>query len=181
MAIAEAYAEGYLPASLPGTTFRFDLHLHSSAGRYICGEETALINALKGKRATPRAKPPLSTDGRLNNHGGAERRDPLQHASYRQSWRCLVSQPESYSGRRHKDLWCQWSRHQPWMVGTPARHHGACEILERYAGGMSNGVRFRGLLPGGISTAFLIEEHLDLPLDFSSIPAPDWPVSGPGP
>ncbi|HBH80754.1 MAG TPA: NADH-quinone oxidoreductase subunit F, partial [Nitrospira sp.] len=58
-AIAEAYAEGYLGKPLPGTTFRFDLHLHSSAGRYICGEETALINALEGKRAVPRAKPPF--------------------------------------------------------------------------------------------------------------------------
>ncbi|HEY5932842.1 MAG TPA: NADH-quinone oxidoreductase subunit F, partial [Nitrospira sp.] len=58
-AIAEAYAEGYLGKPLPGTTFRFDLHLHASAGRYICGEETALINALEGKRAVPRAKPPF--------------------------------------------------------------------------------------------------------------------------
>ena len=50
-------------------------------------------------------------------------------------------------------------------LGTTAR-----ELLERYAGGMADGVRFRGLLPGGISTAFMTEEHLDLPMDFSSIP-----------
>jgi NADH-quinone oxidoreductase subunit F len=58
-AIAEAYGAGYLGKPLPGTGFRFDLHLHASAGRYICGEETALINALEGKRAVPRAKPPF--------------------------------------------------------------------------------------------------------------------------
>jgi len=57
-AIAEAYDAGYLGRNILGTGYSLYLPLHISAGRYICGEETALLNALEGKRATPRSKPP---------------------------------------------------------------------------------------------------------------------------
>lgn len=58
-AIAEAYDKGYLGKNILNTGFDLDIILHTSAGRYICGEETALLNALEGKRANPRAKPPF--------------------------------------------------------------------------------------------------------------------------
>ncbi len=58
-AIAEARDAGYLGANVRGSPWSFDLFVHTSAGRYICGEETALINALEGRRANPRAKPPF--------------------------------------------------------------------------------------------------------------------------
>ncbi len=58
-AIAEAYEAGYLGKNILGTGYDLDLYLHSSAGRYICGEETALINSLEGKRGIPRTKPPF--------------------------------------------------------------------------------------------------------------------------
>ena len=58
-AIAEATGNNYLGNGVLGTGYNLDLRVHSSAGRYICGEETALLNALEGKRATPRAKPPF--------------------------------------------------------------------------------------------------------------------------
>jgi NADH-quinone oxidoreductase subunit F len=58
-ALAEAYKAGYLGRNLFKSDYSFDLYLHTSIGRYICGEETALINALEGKRANPRAKPPF--------------------------------------------------------------------------------------------------------------------------
>ena len=58
-AIAEAYRRGYLGQNIFGSGYSLELHLHVSAGRYICGEETALLNALEGKRANPRSKPPL--------------------------------------------------------------------------------------------------------------------------
>ncbi len=58
-AISEAYARGYLGKNILGSGYSVDLHLHVSAGRYICGEETALLNALEGKRAHPRTKPPF--------------------------------------------------------------------------------------------------------------------------
>ena len=58
-AIAEAYDAGYLGKNILGSGFSLEMHLHVSAGRYMCGEETGLLNALEGKRANPRAKPPF--------------------------------------------------------------------------------------------------------------------------
>src|SRR5690606_19875885 len=58
-AIHEAYAAGYLGKNILGSGFDLDMHLHTGVGRYMCGEETALLNSLEGKRATPRAKPPF--------------------------------------------------------------------------------------------------------------------------
>src|SRR5512142_205857 len=58
-AIAEAYAAGYLGKNILDTGWSLDLHLHISAGRYMCGEETGLLNALEGRRANPRSKPPF--------------------------------------------------------------------------------------------------------------------------
>ena len=58
-ALGEAYGAGYLGRAIAGSRFDLDVRLHTSAGRYICGEETALLNALEGKRAIPRTKPPF--------------------------------------------------------------------------------------------------------------------------
>jgi len=58
-ALAEARERGYIGQNILGSGYSFELHLHISAGRYICGEETALLNALEGKRAHPRTKPPF--------------------------------------------------------------------------------------------------------------------------
>src|ERR1044072_9685118 len=58
-AIAEAYAKNYLGQNICGSGYSLEMYLHVSAGRYMCGEETALLNALEGKRATPRSKPPF--------------------------------------------------------------------------------------------------------------------------
>ena len=57
-ALAEAHTAGYLGRNLLGSGVNLEIHLHTGAGRYMCGEETGLLNALEGKRAIPRAKPP---------------------------------------------------------------------------------------------------------------------------
>ena len=170
-AIAEAYAAGYLGKPLPGTGFRFDLHLHASAGRYICGEETALINALEGKRAVPRAKPPFpQTVGLWGKPTVVQNVETLYNIPHivnqGSDWYHRLSRTQDggtkiygISGRVANPGWWELP------LGTTAR-----EVLEQHAGGMADGVSFRGLLPGGISTALMTEEHLDLPLDFSSIP-----------
>src|SRR6185369_693023 len=59
LSIAEAKRAGFLGKNILNSCFSLELHLHQSAGRYICGEETALINALEGIRANPRVKPPF--------------------------------------------------------------------------------------------------------------------------
>ncbi|NDD91472.1 NADH-quinone oxidoreductase subunit F, partial [bacterium] len=58
-AINEAYSKGYLGKNILGSGFNFDLTVHRGAGAYICGEETALLNSLEGKRGEPRVKPPF--------------------------------------------------------------------------------------------------------------------------
>ena len=58
-AIEEAYRQGYLGQNILGSGYSLEMRLHVSAGRYICGEETALLNALEGKRGIPRSKPPF--------------------------------------------------------------------------------------------------------------------------
>jgi NADH-quinone oxidoreductase subunit F len=58
-AIAEAYANGWLGKNILGTDYSLDLYVHPGAGAYICGEETALLESLEGKRGNPRIKPPF--------------------------------------------------------------------------------------------------------------------------
>src|ERR1035437_3348423 len=67
-AIEEAYSAGFLGNNILGTGFNLDMYVHSSAGRYICGEETSLLNSLEGKRAIPRAKPPYPASIGLFGH-----------------------------------------------------------------------------------------------------------------
>ena len=66
-AIAEAYAKGFLGNNILGTGYSLDLHVHPGAGAYICGEETALIESLEGKRGNPRIKPPFPAIAGLYN------------------------------------------------------------------------------------------------------------------
>lgn len=169
-AIAEAYDAGYLGKDILGSGYNFDLELHTSAGRYMCGEETGLLNSLEGKRATPRAKPPFPQTSGLwgkpsivNNvetlcnvphilNNGAEWFRSLSHTS--------DGGTKLYGASgKVKDPGC-WEL----PMGTTLR-----EILEEHAGGMRDGFKFRGALPGGASTDFLVEEHLDVKMDFNGV------------
>ncbi|MBI2893341.1 MAG: NADH-quinone oxidoreductase subunit NuoF [Deltaproteobacteria bacterium] len=168
-AIAEAREAGYVGDVL-GSGFRLDLRLHVSAGRYMCGEETALLNALEGKRAVPRAKPPFPQVsglwGRPTVVNNVETLCCVPHIVDKGAewFRKLGRGPDAgtklygASGKvRRPGLW-------ELPMGTTLR-----EVLEEHAGGMREGLRFRGALPGGASTDFLVEEHLDVPLDFESV------------
>ncbi len=169
-AIGEAYARGYLGPDILGSGYRLEMHVHTSAGRYLCGEETALLNALEGKRAIPRAKPPFPQAaglwGKPTVVNNVETLCNVPHivargpAWYRGLGRTRDAGTKIYgaSGKvRRPGAW-------ELPMGTPIR-----EILEEHAGGMRPGHAFRGLLPGGASTDFLVAEHLDLPMDFDSI------------
>lgn len=169
-ALAEAYAGGYLGRDILGSGYSFDLYLHPSAGRYICGEETALLNALEGKRANPRARPPYPQVsglwGKPTIVNNVETLCNVPHIiTHGVDWYRGLSRSNDggtklygVSGKvRRPGLW-------ELPMGTTIR-----EILEEHAGGMREGVRFRGLLPGGASTDFLVAEHLDVPMDFDSV------------
>ena len=171
-AIDDAYAKGYLGKNIFGTGFDFDLRIHRSAGRYICGEETALLNALEGKRAQPRQKPPFPPAsgawGRPTIVNNVETfcNVPAILRNGAQWYQDLGIGDDAgtklygVSGRvNNPGLW-------ELPIGTPIR-----EIVEQHAGGMRDGYQLRGLLPGGASTDFLVEQHFDLAMDYGTIQA----------
>ena len=171
-ALAEARATGYLGRNILGTGWEFDLFLHTGAGRYICGEETALINSLEGRRANPRSKPPFpqiaGAWGRPTIVNNVETFCSLPDILLRgAAWFTGLAQGRSrdggtklygVSGRaKRPGLW-------ELPMGTTAR-----EILQEHAGGMQDGLDLKAWLPGGASTDFLLPEHLDLAMDYDSI------------
>jgi len=168
--IDEAYENNWLGDNIQGTDFKLDLYLHTSAGRYICGEETALINALEGKRANPRAKPPFpqvsGLFGKPTVVNNVETLSNLPHIlKHGSEWFKALS-PNSDPGTKMYAACGQVKNPGVWELpmGVTIR-----ELLFDYAGGMIDGVNFKGLLPGGASTDFLTENHLDTPMDFDSI------------
>jgi NADH-quinone oxidoreductase subunit F len=171
-AIGEAYARGYLGRNILGTSFSLELYLHSSAGRYICGEETALLNALEGRRATPRAKPPfppvVGLWGKPTIINNVETISSVSHIIahgadwFRQLSRSVDGGTKIYgvSGRvRKPGIW-------ELPMGATIR-----EVLEEHAGGMRDGFKLRALIPGGASTEFMLEDQLDVKMDFDSMQA----------
>jgi len=169
-ALAEAYEGGYLGRNILGSGYNLEMHLHVSAGRYMCGEETGLLNALEGKRATPRSKPPYpQVSGLWGKPTIVNNVETLCNAPH------IVNHgAEWFKGLSHTDeggtkiygASGKVKRPGAWELpmGTTIR-----EILEEHAGGMRDGLKFRGVIPGGASTDFLIEEHLDVKMDFDSV------------
>ncbi|HRK52926.1 MAG TPA: NADH-quinone oxidoreductase subunit NuoF [Cyclobacteriaceae bacterium] len=171
-AIQEAYQAGYLGNNILGSGFDLNMHLHIGVGRYMCGEETALLNSLEGKRAIPRAKPPFPQVSGLfgrptivNNvetlcniphiiNNGAEWFQKLSHTGDAGTKLYGVSGKVKKPGA--------WEL----PMGTTMR-----ELIEEHAGGMQDGLKFRGALPGGASTDFLVSEHMDVPMDYTSVAA----------
>lgn len=169
-AIAEAYANHYLGKNILNSGFSMDLHVHMSGGRYMCGEETGLLNALEGKRANPRTKPPFpQVSGLFGKPTIVQNVETLCNVPHivnnGADWFKSLSYTQD-SGTKIYGASGKVKRPGLWELpmGTTIR-----ELLEVHAGGMQDGVRFRGLLPGGASTDFLVEEHLDVKMDFTDV------------
>ena len=169
-AIKEAYAKGYLGQNVLGSGFNLDFYLHVSAGRYICGEETALLNALEGKRAVPRSKPPfppvVGLWGKPTAFNNVETICNVAHIiRHGPVWfKNLSRVPDGgtkiygASGKVHRPGTWELS------MGVTIR-----EILEEYAGGMQDGLAVRAIIPGGVSTEMVTPEHFDTRMDFNSL------------
>ncbi len=171
-AIAEAYQAGYLGTNILRSGHNLELRLHLSAGRYICGEESALLNSLEGKRAIPRARPPFpQTSGLWGMPTIVNNVETLCNVPHivnnGADWFKSLSLSED-GGTKLYGASGRVKRPGIWELpmGTTIR-----EILEEYAGGMQEGYQFRGLLPGGASTDFLTADHLDVKMDFGSVQA----------
>jgi NADH-quinone oxidoreductase subunit F len=169
-AIAEAYQKNYLGKNIMGTDMSLEMYVHASGGRYMCGEETGLLNALEGKRANPRTKPPFpQTSGLFGKPTIVQNVETLSNLPHivnngAEWFKKLSNSPDSgtklygASGKvKRPGLW-------ELPMGVTIR-----ELLEEHAGGMRDGVKFRGVLPGGASTDFLVEQHLDVKMDFTEV------------
>jgi NADH-quinone oxidoreductase subunit F len=169
-AIEEAAGAGYLGTNILGSGFALDMHVHVSAGRYICGEETGLLNALEGRRATPRWKPPYPQTwglwGKPTVVNNVETLSCVPHIVAKGAGWFKGLGLTGEGGTKIYGVSGKVKTPGCWELpmGTGLR-----EILEGHAGGMMDGLRLKGLLPGGASTDFLLEEHLDTPMDFESV------------
>src|SRR5215207_1822548 len=170
-AVREAYDAGYLGRDILGSGFDLELVVHSGAGAYICGEETALLDSLEGYRGQPRLKPPFPAVAGLygaptviNNvetlasvpfvvRGGAD--------WFKQFGPEKSPGPKIYSMSGRVVRPGQYEA----PMGTTMR-----ELLEM-AGGVRPGHELKFWTPGGSSTPYFTAEHLDVPLDFDSVAA----------
>ena len=171
-AIHEAYEAGYLGKNIFGSGFDLEMHLHTGVGRYMCGEETALMNSLEGKRATPRAKPPFpqisGLFGKPTIINNVETFCCLPHIVNKGAeWFKKLSLTAD-AGTKLYGVSGKVKRPGTWELpmGVTMR-----ELIEEHAGGMMDGLKFKGALPGGASTDFLVEEHLDVKMDFTHVAA----------
>jgi NADH-quinone oxidoreductase subunit F len=168
-AIREAYAAGYLGKDILGSGFDLDLVVHSGAGAYICGEETALLDSLEGYRGQPRLKPPFpATHGlyaspTVVNNVGTLACVPAIVMGGAQWWKTMG--PEKSPGTSIFSLSGRVVRPGQYEapMGTTLR-----ELLE-LAGGIRPGHELKFWTPGGSSTPLFTAEHLDVPLDFDSV------------
>jgi NADH-quinone oxidoreductase subunit F len=171
--IGVARAAGFLGPRILGSDYALDIVVHRSGGRYICGEVTAQINALMGRRPNPQQPPPYPTEkglwGRPTLTNNAETLACLPHiVRHGPEWFKKLSLTPGGAGTK---LFCISGRvNRPGCVelpmGVPLR-----EIIETHAGGMAGGGRFKACLPGGASTGFLPAAHYDIPMDLDSLRA----------
>jgi len=169
-AIDEAHEHGFLGDAVRGSSLTFDVEIFRGAGAYICGEETALIDSIEGKRGQPRIKPPFPVNAGLwgkptivNNvetlcnipiileMGGAafaEIGSPASPGPKLYSISGCVQRPGLYEA----------------PMGTSLR-----ELIFDHAGGMRNGHNLKAVIPGGLSTPVLPAAAVDCAMDFASM------------
>jgi NADH-quinone oxidoreductase subunit F len=169
-AIREATAAGLLGDDILGSGWSFEIHPHTSAGRYICGEETALMNALEGRRPNPRSRPPYPAIaglwGKPTIVQNIETLCCVPHiVAHGAEWFRKLGLTEDAGTK----LYCV-SGH----VNRPGNYElpiGVTlrELLFEHCGGMRDGKAFKAAIPGGASTMFMTADELDTPLDFTNL------------
>ena len=173
-AVEEAYAKGYLGKDIQGSGFDLDVTVHAGAGAYICGEETALLDSLEGRRGQPRLKPPFPAVAGLyarptvvnNVESIASVPSILREGA---DWFAGMGTEKStgyglFSLSGHVQRPGQYEA----PLGTTLR-----SLLDM-AGGMRDDRELKFWTPGGSSTPILTAEHLDVPLDFEAVGAREW-------
>ena len=168
-AVKEAYLAGHLGKNIHGSGYDLDVVVHAGAGAYICGEETALLEGLEGRRGQPRLRPPFPAVAGLyasptvinNVESIASVPGIVAHGA---DWFAAMGTEKS-KGHGIFSL----SGH----VKNPGQFEAPLGVTLRQlidlAGGMREGHQLKFWTPGGSSTPLLTEEHLDVPLDFEGV------------
>jgi len=170
-AVADAYAAGYLGRDILGSGHDIDMVVHCGAGAYICGEETALLDSLEGRRGQPRLRPPFPAVAGLyaaptvvnNVESIASVPSIINNGA---AWFAGLGTEKS-AGYGLFSL----SGHVTWPGQYEAPLGITLRTLLELAGGVRAGHELKFWTPGGSSTPILTKEHLDVPLDFEGIGA----------
>jgi NADH-quinone oxidoreductase subunit F len=167
-AIDEAYDKGFLGKNILGSGHDFDLTVHRGAGAYICGEETALLNSLEGKRGEPRVKPPFPAVAGafagptiVNN---VETLAAVPHIVNRGGdWFAQQGKLDRSGGTR---IFCV-SGHvkKPGLYELPAGGVTLRQLIYDYCGGILNDRPLKAVIPGGSSAPVLTADEIDVVLD----------------
>jgi len=171
-ALSEAKAKGFLGKDILGSGFDLEIILHRGAGSYECGEETALLESLEGKRGMPRLKPPYpATNGLYNKPTVINNVETLANVPHivlnGAEWFAAIGTPKS-TGTRIFTVSGHVNRpgNYELPMGTPLR-----TLIEDYAGGVRTGHTLKAIIPGGSSTPIMTADQIDTALDFESLQA----------
>jgi NADH-quinone oxidoreductase subunit F len=170
-AIDEAHALGYLGPNILDSEHSLEIHIHKGAGAYICGEETAMLESIEGRRGLPKLKPPFPAVAGLYDCptvvNNVETLACLPHLFSRGGeWFASIG-PDHSPGPKLFGLSGQVKRPGVYELpmGMPLG-----EMLEDYGGGALNG-QFKAAIPGGVSAPMFPRSEFDVKMDFSSLAA----------
>ncbi len=169
-AISDAYDKGFLGKNILNSGFALDVFVHRGAGAYICGEETALLESLEGKRGNPRLKPPFPASVGLfqcptviNNVETIS--NVPQIILNGADWFVKKGLPKD-GGTRIFGV--SGMVEKPGIyelpIGTSLK-----DIINKYAGGVKKGKKLKAVIPGGMSAPVLKADEIDIPMDFDSL------------
>ncbi len=169
-AISEAYDKGFLGKNILGTGFKLDVYVHRGAGAYICGEETALLESLEGKRGNPRLKPPFPASvGLFGCPTVINNVETLSNIPVivlnGAAWFCQRGLPKD-GGTRIFGI--SGMVREPGIYELPLGT-SLKEIIFQHAGGMKEGKKLKAVIPGGMSAPILTVEEIDIKMDFDSL------------
>ncbi|MCC6179065.1 MAG: NADH-quinone oxidoreductase subunit NuoF [Chloroflexi bacterium] len=173
-AIAEAEQAGLLGTNIFGKGVSMTIHVFQGAGAYICGEETALLESLEGRRPMPRSRPPFpAVEGLYRRPTCVNNVETLANVPHiiknGQEWYNTIGNPPRNTGPK---IFCVSGRvNRPGNVELPLGAVTIRELIDEYAGGVIGGRPVKGVLPAGASAPILTADKLDTKLDYDSVQA----------
>jgi len=169
-AISEAYDKEYLGKNIFNGGFDLDVSVHRGAGAYICGEETALLESLEGKRGNPRLKPPFPASvGLFQCPTVINNVETISNIP-----QIILNGADWFTGKGlPKDggtriFGVSGMVEKPGIYELPIGTN-LKDIINKHAGGMKQGKKLKAVIPGGMSAPVLKADEIDIPMDFDSL------------